>query len=93
MMQPAVVQDVRVSDELITFALADGRELSAPTGWSERLKNASASDRNGFVIVSDGMVVSWPRIDEHIGVWTLLGVPEEEVFAAAGLKLTQPTSR
>ncbi len=90
MIEPAVVQGVRVSDELITFALADGRELSAPTGWSERLKNASASDRNGFVIESDGMVVAWPAIDEHIGVWTLLGVPEGEVFAAAGLRVTQP---
>lgn len=93
MIQPAIVHDVRVSDDLITFALVDGREVSAPTGWSERLKNASASDRNGFVIQSDGMVVAWPGIDEHIGVWTLLGVPEEEVFAAAGLKMTQPTSR
>jgi len=93
MIQPAVVRDVRVSDELITFALEDGRELSAPTGWSERLKNAPQSARDGFVIESDGMVVSWPQVDEHIGVWTLIGVPEEEVFAAAGLKITQPTGR
>lgn len=93
MIEPAVVRGVRVTDELITFALADGRELSAPTGWSERLKNASSSDRTGFVIESDGMVVVWPAIDEHIGVWTLLGVSEEEVFAAAGLRVTQPMSR
>jgi hypothetical protein len=57
MIEPAVVQGVRVTDVLITFALADGRELSAPTGWSERLRNASASDRTGFVIESDGMVI------------------------------------
>jgi hypothetical protein len=25
-------------------------------------------------------------LDEHIGVWTLLGVSEEEVMMAAGLK-------
>ncbi len=31
------------------------------------------------------MVVAWPDVDEHIGVWTLLGVSEEDVFAAAGL--------
>jgi hypothetical protein len=93
MIQPAVVRDVRVSDDLITFALEDGRELSAPTEWSERLRNASASARNGFVIESDGMVVFWPEIDEHIGVWTLLGVLEEQVFAAAGLRITQPARR
>jgi hypothetical protein len=45
------------------------------------------------VIESDGMVVCWPQVDEHIGVWTLLGVPEEEAFAAAGLRITQPTGR
>ena len=93
MMEPAVVRDVRVSDELITFALEDGRELSAPTAWSERLRNASESARTNFVIESEGMVVSWSEIDERIGVWTLLGVPEEEVFTAAGLRISQPASR
>ncbi len=88
MIQPAVVKDVRVSDELITFALEDGRELSAPTAWSERLSRASKADREAFEIQSDGMVVVWPKIDEHIGVWSLLGVPEEEVFEAAGLRVT-----
>lgn len=35
----------------------------------------------------DGLIVEWPELDEHIGVWTLLGVPEEEVMMAAGLKV------
>jgi hypothetical protein len=39
------------------------------------------------------MVVAWPTLDEHVGVWTLLGVPEEEVFAATGLKVVQPAGR
>ena len=93
MIQPAVVRDVRVSDQLITMALVDGRELSAPTSWSDRLARASAGARSHFVIDGDGMVVSWPEIDEHIGVWTLLGVPEEDVFAAAGLPVMSSQSR
>ena len=85
MIQPAVVRAVRVSDDLITMSLEDGRELSAPTVWSQRLTSASAEARGHFVIDEDGMVVEWPDVDEHIGVWTLLGVSEEDVFAAAGL--------
>jgi hypothetical protein len=30
--------------------------------------------------------VEWPAIDEHIGVWTLLGVPEDDVLEAAGFR-------
>ena len=85
MIQPAVVRAVRVSHDLITMSLEDGRELSAPTAWSQRLSSASAEARGHFVIDEDGMVVAWPDVDEHIGVWTLLGVSEEDVFAAAGV--------
>lgn len=92
-MQPAVVKDVRVSDELITFALEDGREVSAPIAWSERLSRASRADRDAFDILSEGMVVAWPNFDEHIGVWSLLGVTEEDVFEAAGLRVATPLQR
>lgn len=87
MIQPAIVRGVRVSDEMITMMLEDGRELSAPTAWSQRLRGASEAARAHVVIDEDGMVVAWPEVDEHIGVWTLLGVSEEDVFAAAGLTL------
>ena len=40
MIQPAVVRAVRVSDDLITMSLEDGRELSAPTAWSQRTRPA-----------------------------------------------------
>ncbi len=91
MIQPAVVRDVRVSDHLITMVLKDGREVSVPTAWSDRLSRATREDREHFVIDGDGMIVAWPDIDEHIGVWTMLGVPEEEVFAAAGLRVSAST--
>jgi hypothetical protein len=31
-----------------------------------------------------GTHVEWPAIVEHLGVWTLLGVPEDDVLEAAG---------
>jgi hypothetical protein len=83
------IVDVRVNDELITFVLQDGREVSAPTRWSERLTGATDDQRRDWQIGGYGTDVSWPAIDEDIGVWTLLGVPEDDVFEAAGFELPQ----
>ena len=41
----ALIRDVRVDDQQITFMLTDGREVSAPTSWSPRLANADPKER------------------------------------------------
>lgn len=33
------------------------------------------------------------ELDEHVGVWTLLGVSEEDAMSDAGLKVVQPADR
>lgn len=91
-MKPAIVTDVRVDDERITFALSDGRVVSAPTSWSARLSAATTSERADWRIDSGGTVVEWPSIDEHVGVWTLLGIPEEDVLESAGFVIERPVS-
>lgn len=83
MISPAIVKDVRVDDDLITFVLVDGREVSAPTSWSARLSLATPAERASWKVGGAGTHVEWPSIDEHVGVWTLLGVPEDEVLEAA----------
>lgn len=93
MIQPAIVRDVRVDDALITFVLADGREVSAPTSWSRRLRSATQRQRDSFEIEPEGLIVAWPDLDEHVGVWSLLGVSEEDAMAAAGLPVLQPADR
>jgi hypothetical protein len=90
MVQAAIVRDARVDDDLITFVLADGREVSAPTSWSFRLSGANRKQRENFEIEPDGLIVGWPELDEHIGVWTLLGISEEDALSAAGFKIFQP---
>jgi hypothetical protein len=35
----------------------------------------------------------WTAIDEHIGLWTLLGVSEEDVMEAAGFDIEQNSVR
>jgi hypothetical protein len=89
MIQPAIVRDVRVDDALITFVLSDGREVSAPTSWSYRLAEASTAARAKFSIDADGLIVEWPDLDEHVGVWTLLGVSEEDAMRAVGLPVLE----
>jgi Protein of unknown function (DUF2442) len=93
MIQPAIVRAVRVDDALITFVLADGREVSAPTAWSGRLRSATQTQRDHFEIEPEGLIVEWPDLDEHVGVWSLLGVSEEEAMVAAGLQVLQPVDR
>jgi hypothetical protein len=77
----------------ITFVLADGREVSAPLSWSERLTRATEKERAVWRIGGFGTYVEWPAIDEHIGLWTLLGVPEEEVMEAAGFDIDKRSVR
>jgi hypothetical protein len=40
-----------------------------------------------------GTHVEWPSIDEHVGVWTLLGVPEDDVLEAAGFTMEHRAAR
>lgn len=72
--------------------LADGREVSAPTSWSYRLTHASLAARAKFAIEPCGLTVEWPELDEHVAVWTLLEVSEEDAMTAAGLPVLEPSA-
>jgi len=89
MIQPAIIKDVRVTDSLFTFILTDGREVSAPTSWSSRLNGATQAQRDHFEVEPEGLIVEWPDLDEHIGIWSLLGVTEEDAMAAVGLPIVE----
>ena len=88
-MKPAVIAAAHVDDDRIAFTLTDGRLIAAPTSWSRRLTKATAEERANYRIGGVGTHVEWPSIDEHIGIWTLLGVSEDEVLEAAGFDVRQ----
>ena len=88
-MKLATIIDVKVDDEHIAFTLSDGRIVAAPTSRSRRLLEATAGERADHRIDELGIEVEWPALDEHIGLWTFLGVPEEEVLRAAGFQVNQ----
>ena len=68
---PRIVE-VRVTDDEIIVALADGRTLSVPLAWSWRLSEASAAQRGRFEILGDGIGVRWPEIDEDLSAEGML---------------------
>jgi hypothetical protein len=82
--QPAIIRDVQVDVDWLTVRLTDGRELRTPTASSDRLQHATPAQRQHWTLAAMGTAVHWPDLDEDIGVWTLLGVPEDLVLEAAG---------
>jgi hypothetical protein len=87
-MQPAIIRDVQVDADWLTLRLTDGRELRAPTASSDPPPHATPAQRQHWTLEAMGTAVHWPDLGEDIGVWTLLGVPEDLVPEAAGF--TQP---
>lgn len=66
--------DVFVTEDMLLVGLADGRELSIPLGWSERLAAASPAERDAFRISEAGDAIEWPGLGETLSVASLLRV-------------------
>jgi uncharacterized protein YegP (UPF0339 family) len=70
------IKDVRVTNDKLVVALADGRTLSVPLVWYPRLLNASVEQRRDWHLIGDGEGVHWPQIDEDLSAAGVLrGVP------------------
>ena len=67
---------LRVTEDEIIAELTDGRTISVPLAWSWRLSEATAKERQHFVILGDGQGAHWPDIDEDISISGMLsGIP------------------
>ena len=64
--------DVTVTDEQLTVALADGRELAVPLAWFPRLFVATEQQRRNWRFIGRGQSIHWPDVDEDISVASLL---------------------
>ena len=72
-------KSAHVTDEAISVALADGREISAPLAWYPRLLHATAEERKNLRLVGDGDGIHWPDLDEDISIDNLIaGRPSGE---------------
>ncbi len=54
----------------LVVTLADGRRIATPLAWYPRLKNASATQRNNFEVMSMG--IHWPDLDEDLSIAGML---------------------
>jgi len=84
-LQTAKVQQVAVSDEMLTAGLSDGRVISVPLAWYPRLVHATPEERAEWRLIGDGEGIHWPRLDEDISAENLvLGRPSGESQGSLG---------
>ena len=75
------IKDLKIGKDIITAILDDGREVSIPIAWSERLSNASVAQLKNFEIDPYGYGIHWPDVDEDISVKAFIdgwNFPERE---------------
>ena len=77
---PPEIQDVRLSDDALTFDLLDGRSISVPLTFYPSLLLATREERENFEKI--GSSVHWPDLDCDINSEALLrGAKESLVYA------------
>jgi hypothetical protein len=63
-------QAVRVTEDVLSVDLEDGRTISVPLVWYPRLVHGTARERSHFEVSPFG--IHWPDLDEDISVKGLL---------------------
>ena len=71
------------SDDELRVSLIDGRWLSVPIAWFQRLAHASSAERANYELLGEGQGILWPGVEEDISVLGLIaGQPSVEFKAA-----------
>jgi len=66
-----MVLPVKAQDSLIVF-LNNGRHLSVRLSSFSRLKDASQKDLDGWLLISKGVGIEWPKMDEDLSLKGLI---------------------
>jgi len=70
------VKNVIFTDDTLAVDLVDGRTIVVPLVWYPRLLDASAEQRQNWLVSSAGYGIHWPDIDEDLSTAGLLrGAP------------------
>jgi len=70
------VEDVDVSNDLLTVILKDGRIISVPLHWYPKLSSATNDEKANWQTCGAGYGIHWPDIDEDLSTEGLLrGAP------------------
>ena len=60
--------DIGITEDEIVATLEDGRTIAVPLAWFPRLLHATATQRNNFELIGDGVGIHWPDVDEDLSV-------------------------
>lgn len=66
------IKKLETSDFLLTAHISDGRIVSIPIAWFERLRGASLNQLKNFEISPSGYGIHWPDMDEDISIRAFL---------------------
>ena len=70
---PAITK-LSIMDDTLAAQISDGRSVSIPIAWFERLREASKEQLENFEISPSGYGIHWPDLDEDISIKSFLGV-------------------
>lgn len=64
--------NVHFDEDTMWVDLTDGRQLGVPLAYFPRLRQATADQRQNFIISGGGVGLHWDELDEDISVESLL---------------------
>jgi hypothetical protein len=77
---PPEIREVKITDDVLTFDLLDGRSISVPIAFYPTLMLATREERENFE--RTGSSVHWPVLDCDINSEALLrGAKEAPIYA------------
>ncbi|MEK7404788.1 MAG: DUF2442 domain-containing protein [Acidobacteriota bacterium] len=70
------VASVKVTEDVLSVSLMDGRIITVPLAWYPRLLHGSPKQRSRWEICGGGYGIHWPELDEDLSTEGLLrGAP------------------
>ena len=68
-------EDVSVTEDTLKAELSDGRTISVPLAWYQRLVHATQEERDNWELIGEGQGIRWPDLDEDLSVEGLIAGP------------------
>jgi hypothetical protein len=68
----AKAKDVWFDSQKMHVLLLDGREISIPLVWFDKLSSATKTQRANWRLIGKGVGIHWPDLDEDLSVPDLL---------------------
>ncbi len=63
-----LIINVEIGEDVVIAKMSDGRTISIPLAWFEKLSSATKKQLSHFEISPAGYGIHWPDIDEDISV-------------------------